>query len=688
MVFLRNIFYFAIFFALEIFIWDLMHYEYYVFVPLFFACLNILVLAVFHIYSREKQSTKQAEVFSNLFINNDIIWELNSEGNIFKNIHAKSEKLLGYTLQDWLSSDFLSTNIFDADKDLVLNSFYEIANQEVQKNFTFRFYNKNRDLIWLENKVVQIQRKPIRVFGTLTDITAEKKKELLLQFHSDILNKMSEGVFLLKTSDASIIYTNPSFDKLFGYEAGELIGRHVSILNSSDMKPSKEVADEINSILYKDGSWRGEVHNQKKNGEAFWCDVNVSEYLHPELGLVWISVHNDITHRKKIEYDLMQAKQIADEANNAKTEFLARMSHEIRTPLNSILGITSLLLHSDISPEMKTYLEVAVKGIDILESLISTITDFSMIESNNIIIDEKEENLMDLIQSLYAVFKPKADEKELEFIIDVDSQLPNLLIFDPHKLRQILISLISNAIKFTTTGNLALHAKLINIQVDTIDVEFKVIDTGVGIKEEYQSRVFEKYFQADSSITRKFGGSGLGLSFCKKLVEILNGKIWFQTEEGKGSTFFIHLQFKLPANTNYSTESKPSITHDESLISIRNKNARILIVDDDKINAMVAIHILKNRGILNVKHALSGIEALKILENSIFDLVLMDIRMPEMDGVESTVLIRKRSNIPIVAITGEAMEGEKERCFAAGMNDFYTKPISAPKLISILNEWT
>ncbi|HNH01122.1 MAG TPA: ATP-binding protein [Leptospiraceae bacterium] len=626
--------------------------------------------------------SNDAPLLPNLLLRDEIIWEINSKGDQFLNICARDERLLNYTKEEWLKPNFLEDFIYPLDKEITFKNFQDMIQIKSECNFSFRFYTKNRNIVWFEAKLEQIKNQNgiEHFYGTLTDITEQKKKESLLQFHSDILNKMSEGVFLLRTSDAKIIYTNPSFDTLFGYKNGELIGKHVSILNSSDTKPSREVADEINANLYKDGFWRGEVHNQKKNGESFWSEVNVSEYIHPEYGLVWISVHNDITQRKKMEEDLVKAKQDADKANQAKTDFLVRMSHEIRTPMNGILGITSLLVESDLSPEKKGYAELAVRGVEVLESLVLNIMDFSKIESGTIHIEKTECNLSEMIHSIFSLFELQAKEKGLDFNLEMDIKFPQIVICDMHKIRQILINLISNAIKFTNKGYVKIKLRVIEDLGDKKNLEILVQDSGIGIKEEQKIHVFESFFQADSSMTRKYGGSGLGLSISKKLVNILGGNLSFESKEGIGSTFCLSMIVEIPKErVKNSTIEK---------VSLHKENPKILIADDDDLNAMVAIQILKSKNIHNVTHVYSGLDALKEIETSDYDLIFMDLRMPSMDGIETTVLIRRISDIPIVAITGEVIEGEREKCLAAGMNDFYTKPMSASDFMKIIHEWT
>ena len=537
---------------------------------------------------------------------------------------------------------------------------------------------------------------PSSINGISFDITEQKKNEKLLQFHSDILNKMSEGVFLLKTDDATIIYTNPSFDSMFGYQAGELIGKHVSILNSSEIKPNTAIADEINAILYRDGFWSGEVYNRKKSGESFWCAVNVSEYEHAEYGLVWISVHKDISIRKKMENDLINAKKIAEDASKAKTEFLSRMSHEIRTPINTILGMVSLLEESRLPAEEKKYTNLALKGAELLLDIVNDIFDYSEIESGKIKLLKIKFNIFELGKNIQEIFLRRASEKGIQLIINIDSRIQEFLLGDSDRLGQILINLIGNSIKFTEAGKIQLDIQLEQKTDKFEELLFTVSDTGIGIPEEKQKNLFESFYQVDSSLTRKYSGTGLGLSISKQLVELMEGKIWVESEENLGSKFHFKIKFEIADNSINSTNqilspnenesTKSEITHQVAVV--KNKNIRILLVEDDTLTATIMIQILKNKGIQNIKHSQNGLQAVRDFQESEFDLILMDIRMPEMDGMESSRIIREASKIPIVAVTAEVLDGEKEKCLSVGISDYYKKPISARTLVKIINDWT
>lgn len=691
--------------GIQVILWNLSYgyFSNFIYSVLFFIsniCLFGAVTKFLEKSENEKSSPEPVSSHHILSSIDGIIWEANADLLQYTFIGGNPKNLLGYTKEEWTSVDFWVNNVYSQDREPTLKKFREILTNNKSNFLEYRFFTKDRKLSWIRDSIGVINNKvqPTLVQGIMIDITDHKKNENLLQFHSDILNKMSEGVFLLRTDDATIIYTNPSFDSMFGYDAGELIGKHVSVLNSSEIKPSESIAEEINAVLYRDGFWSGEVYNRKKNGFSFWCAVNVSEYEHSEYGLVWISVHNEISKRKKIEADLLKAKQIAEEANNAKSEFLAKMSHEIRTPLNSILGMTSLLAESELSVRERNYAKVAFTGAELLLSIVNDIMDFSKIESGEIEIESIKISLKEISDSMYEMFFARASEKGIEFKSSIDETISENLIGDPYRLRQILINLVGNALKFTTNGTVQLQINLENQSETFQEILFSISDTGIGMEEEVKKRLFESFYQRDSSITRKYSGAGLGLSICKQLIDLMAGKIWVESQEGKGSTFYFRLKFERKDTHNYSHYHSIQLLRNElnSKVEIRKKevsivkniNIRVLVVDDDVLNATMMTQILQNKGIFKIKHSYNGLEAIKDFKESEYDLVLMDIRMPEMDGFESTRVIRQISQVPIVAVTAEALEGEKEKCLLAGMSDFYTKPISVRTLVKILNDWT
>ncbi len=388
--------------------------------------------------------------------------------------------------------------------------------------------------------------------------------------------------------------------------------------------------------------------------------------------------------RKIGEQDLKAAKEAAEIANQAKSDFLATISHEIRTPLNGIIGMTELLMEKHLSSKKQFYVEMIKKSGESLLRVINDVLDLSKIEAGEFDFEEITFDLRDTRRELRDLFGEIAGKKSIRFRTRISQNVPKYVIGDQHRIHQILINLLSNAMKFTEEGEISLRIEAENRQ-GQIWVSFKVEDTGIGIHPDVQETLFQPFTQADTSTTRKFGGSGLGLAICKKLAVLMQGDITLQSEVGKGSSFIVELPMK-PADSKPSVET-PNKKPEKISFS---KKAQVLVAEDNLVNMRLFQIILKNMGI-KVDVAGNGLEALEMLEKTKDDLVMMDCHMPEMDGFAATRSYRaleaeKKSEerTPIIAVTANAMKGEKERCLDVGFDDFLPKPIDKAELQSML----
>ena len=385
--------------------------------------------------------------------------------------------------------------------------------------------------------------------------------------------------------------------------------------------------------------------------------------------------------------DLQKALQIADAANQAKSDFLANMSHEIRTPMNAILGMLHLAQHTELTQKQQNYLDKIDTSCQLLLMLIDDILDFSKVEAGKLDFESTAFSLDSVLTHLIDSVKIKAEQKNIPVSLTVSTGIPKQLVGDSLRLGQILLNLVSNAVKFTDEGDVAIHVDYKMVSEKEVLLYFSVCDTGIGINPAQLETLFQPFSQADTSITRKYGGSGLGLVICKQLVELMNGKIEIVSELGKGSTFTFNVTLPIaPLQPIKPTKNKKKITFQTN----HNYNARrILLVEDNEINQQVAVEILSTIG-LEVTLANNGKEGLDLALAESFDLILMDVQMPIMDGLTATRLIRQEEKlkyIPIVAMTAHAMRGDKEKSLAAGMNDHLTKPIMLDKLVEVLNQW-
>jgi PAS domain S-box-containing protein len=494
----------------------------------------------------------------------------------------------------------------------------------------------------------------------------------------------TDNSLVIATEDGKIEWVNEGFERLTGYILAEIIGSFGDTVvkdNLSGLNPASEYFKEMMSTL-KSVSY--ESKNYSKTGNEYWVFTTITPILDADGSIKKIiAVDSEITARKIAEFQMMEAKQEALKLAKIKEEFLANMSHEIRTPMNAIVGMAQLISETELNEKQKKYIDSIRFASDNLLALINDVLDLSKLEAEKIDFEKIPFSIKEVIEKLVEIMRHKIDEKGLSIELIVDAKLPEVLIGDPFRLNQIIMNLLSNSVKFTKKGGIKIELTIENETEKDVNIRFDVTDTGIGISKENITKVFEHFTQAESEITRKYGGTGLGLTIVKKLVESQNGAINVESELGKGTRFYFTVGFEKGTNSQRISTNKKEKT---DVRKIAGKT--VLLVEDNELNRMVATEFLQKPGLI-IDHAENGNIAVSMAQEKQYDFILMDIQMPELDGYSAAKQIRAdaasaNAATPIIAMTAHAMQGEKEKCLNAGMNDYISKPLNKDTLIETL----
>ncbi len=411
-----------------------------------------------------------------------------------------------------------------------------------------------------------------------------------------------------------------------------------------------------------------------------------NEELIKDLEVLNSSLTEEIEYVKQVETELVEARDHAEKMSQAKGQFLANMSHEIRTPMNGVLGTLQLLETSELTQAQRDYVSTAHKSAEALLSILNDILDLSKIEAGKLGIENINFDLRELIIDIVDLQRHRAEQKKINLLTDIDPQLSSTVVGDPVRIRQLLVNLLSNAVKFTENGEVCLRLKVLEQTGSESVLRIEVDDTGVGIDEITQKKLFTAFTQADGSTTRKYGGTGLGLAIVKQLVHLMRGRLGVDSVPRKGSTFW----FEIPVAVASGDIEKPA--QQQKPLPALPAGARILLAEDNPVNQLVARKMLEKFG-MQVVVVDNGNQALKQLEKESFDIVLMDCQMPELDGLAATRILRdyenqmSRSRTTVIAMTANVMEGDRERCLSAGMDDYLGKPVKLDELEAVICRW-
>ena len=558
----------------------------------------------------------------------------------------------------------------------------------------------------LELSMSQLSNGHPRMFTCIAhDITRRKADEQIRARLAAAVDYAGDAIISTDLHGA-ILTWNRAAENIFGHQAENIIGQSMMILIPQELH--HEESQIIEQIISGKPFEHYESIRLRKNGDRLNVQLTISPIVDSQQQVIGASmIICDVTERKRAEEELRQAKEAAESANRAKAEFLANMSHEIRTPMNGIIGMTEVSLASQLTPDQRDSLETIQDSAKALLSVVNDILDYSKIDAGKMDLVSVRFNLSNKVDNAMRNLAVKAAQQGLKLRYDIDSSVPPWIVGDPDRLRQVMINLVGNALKFTSQGEVVVRVQN-HDEIAADDkhcvLHFSVTDTGVGIPPEKHGLIFEAFAQGDSSTTRRYGGTGLGLSISARLVELMGGQIWVESELGKGSTFHFTARFGIscldPNQTCNNNLTELANLRGRNQLTMENttefdhlavlppcnvpRHLNILLADDNPINQKVTRRMLNQDG-QRVAVANNGKEAISALQQGGFDLVLMDVQMPEMDGFEATAAIRASEqisgkHIPIVAMTAHAMNGDRERCLAVGMDAYISKPFQLEEL--------
>lgn len=540
---------------------------------------------------------------------------------------------------------------------------------------------RNGDLYWVNATIVPLLNatgEPERHIAIRTDITDRKRIEAQLSEQLHLVEELIEAIPLpvyLKDSAGRYVRLNKAFELFFQISREELLGHTLN-----DLLPPEDASlhTEKDAELFADKgmqSYEASVHS--RDGlihDTVYRKAVLTRRDGSVSGLLGVIV--DITERKRAEVEVLRAKEAAEAASRAKSDFLANMSHEIRTPMNGVIGMTDLALETALTAEQREYLTIAKSSAESLLTIINDILDFSKIEAGKLLVEEISFDLYRLIAEVLKPLALRAHEKGIELLSEVLHDVPRYVRGDPSRIRQVLVNLVGNAIKFTNDGEIALRTELLQLQDGHAIVHFTVRDTGIGIAPDKQDLIFDAFSQEDTSTTRKYGGTGLGLSICRRLVELMGGRIWLHSQMGEGSTFHFSVQLELSEQATSAQGSQINLV-----------GRRILVVDDNATNRRILCSMLSL--LKTIPRAVDSAQAaLALMEegSTDFDCILLDAQMPEMDGYELARRLHATYKYlpPMLMLSSGALRGDAQRCQEAGIAGFFSKPISLDELQAAL----
>jgi PAS domain S-box-containing protein len=608
--------------------------------------------------------------------------------------NGRVQAILGYPDHELLDLDESEIRSMVHPDDIVLfvctlDGIEDVEDGQVRDS-EYRMRHADGSWRWLHNRTVVSRRdalgRPDRVLGFVEDVTEKKHAEGLSRRMFEI---SSDAHLIFDEQDGILDCNEAALRMLRCADKTKLLGRHPGVFSAKflpDGTPYAPDSTVIDSTARREGHYRFDWWAARFDGEVFPCEVSLTP-VEVAGRSVLLVVWHELTERKREEEELRRAKEAAEAASRAKSQFLANVSHEIRTPMNGILGMTELALDSDLSSQQREYLGLVKSSAESLLTVIDDILDFSKIEAGKLELDPIPFDLHELVAQTLRPMANRAETKGLELVFRIAPGVPAGVVGDPGRLRQVLINLVGNAIKFTAKGKVVVSVEPDEASPsgDGIGLRFNVEDTGIGIPSGQIEAIFEPFVQADGSTTRRFGGTGLGLAICVRLVALMGGRIWVESQPGLGSTFRFNAVLGRTVESPGLASARPASPRRDDPA----RRLRVLMVEDHAVNRKVGVRLLERLG-HDPTVAVDGLEALERLAFESFDVVLMDLQMPRMDGFEAIAAIRGEESatarrLPVLALTAHAMKGDRERCLEAGFDGYLTKPIRPDELEVVLD---
>lgn len=642
----------------------------------------------------EKELKESNNRFFKIFDSNPVIMVIsNLKTSKIEYVNEAFLEIFGFTKEEVIGKTSVELNIVPAEEREKIVSL--LKNQSNARSKEGVMTKKNGEKFWvlISLEIIEIKGDSF-ILSSLNNIDERKKMEdeisRLAEFQNVILDGTDYSIISTSEPDGIILTFNKGAEKMLGYKAEEMIGNSPDIIHdkmevlarakvlTKELKQKVEPGVDVFHIKSRLGN-SSDVNEWtyiRKDGSRIPVELSISTLKSSKNEIVgYLGIAKDISESKKAKEEIINAREKAEQAVIAKNSFLANMSHEIRTPMNAIIGFTELLAQSTLDENQKECVSsVKLAGSNLL-AIINDILDFSKIESGKITIESVPFSLKDALKNIYNLLHVKAKEKNLEYNFFLDASLPDFVVGDSVRLNQIMINLIGNAIKFTEEGSITVSVKKIEEDDLNYKLKFIVQDTGIGIPADKTESIFDRFSQANTETTRKFGGTGLGLSIAKNLVELLGGEIKLKSELGKGSEFSFEIRYP-KVDISVLEPLQKAFVVKETIGPVK-----ILLFEDNVLNQRLAGKILTKFG-FDFEIAENGKIGLEKLKHGKFDLVLMDLQMPEMDGYQATIAIRNelKLQIPIVAMTAHSLVGEKEKCIEIGMNDYVGKPFTQDDL--------